>query len=260
VQVLYSIFLTFYGDQCIQNISTKRETFEKALWYVVFLRELFEENHLASQTLANRVFVTLRKAILIGYLYPGERLIEEDLAQELGISRTPIRSAILRLERENLIVSTPQKGSRVSKLSPREVEEGYMIMGILQGFAAYLASPNLDAKGLSEMDELHSQMQSDELLENYRVWLKVNNKFHGIFIDASQNSRLIQIIDENLGALTRYWYLACSFGFLKKSIHYHGQIIKNFKKKDEKSVRTTVEEHFFETGKDIREYLTKIMI
>ena len=226
----------------------------------MFLRELLEENSLASMTLENRVFKTLRKAILIGYLYPGERLIETDLSKELGISRTPIRAAMLRLEGERLIVSTPQKGSRVASLSPREVEEGYMVMGILQGFAAYLASPNLDGKRITCMDELHCQLQSDELLENYGVWLKVNNKFHAIFINASQNSRLIQIINENLGVLTRYWYLACSFGFLKKSIQYHGQIIKSFKEKDEKAARRAAEEHFFETGKDIRKHLAKSMV
>ena len=60
--------------------------------------------------------------------------------------------------------------------------------------------------------------------------------------------------------LTRYWYLACSFGFLKKSVFYHDRIIEDIKNKDATCLRKTVEEHFFETGKDIRNYLERIMI
>ena len=134
-----------------------------------------------------------------------------------------------------------------------------MIMGILQGFAAYLAKPNVDKKMIRKMEEFHSEMQSKELCEKIGPWLQVNNKFHGIFINASNNPRLIEIIHDNMGRLTRYWYLACSFGFLKKSMHYHDEIIMGFKKGDENSVRKTVEEHFFEVGKDIRNYLEKIM-
>ena len=226
----------------------------------MFLRELFEKECKKSKTIEASVFSTLRKAIYIGYLYPGEKLVENELARKIGVSRTPIRAAILRLERGNLLVNTPQKGARVAKLSPAEVEEGYAVMGVLQGFAAYLAIPNLDDGMICEMEDLQSQLKSKKLLEEYNLWLQVNNKFHNVFINASNNPHLVHIIKENLGRLTRYWYLACSFGFLKKSIYYHDQIFECIKMKDKNNVRKTVEEHFFETGKDIRNHLEKIMI
>jgi DNA-binding GntR family transcriptional regulator len=95
------------------------------------------------------VFLALRKAMLAGYLFPGEKLLENELAEKIGISRTPIRAAMLRLEKEQLVITTPQKGATVIKLSPAQVEEGYILMGVLQGFAAYLALPNLDLKMIS---------------------------------------------------------------------------------------------------------------
>ena len=226
----------------------------------MFLRELFEKECKKSETLEVSVFSTLRKAIYMGYIYPGEKLVESELAREISVSRTPIRAAILRLERDKLLVNTPQKGARVAKLSPAEVEEGYAVMGVLQGFAAYLAIPNLDDEMIREMENLQSQLKSKKLLEEYHLWLQVNNKFHNVFINASNNSHLIHIIKENLGRLTRYWYLACSFGFLKKSIYYHDQILECIRMKDRDNIRKNVEKHFFESGKDIRNHLEKIMI
>ena len=226
----------------------------------MFLRELFEKEYKKSKTLEVSIFFTLRKAIYMGYLYPGEKIVENELAQKLGVSRTPIRNAILRLEKDKLLVNIPQKGARVVKLSPIEVEEGYMVMGALQGFAAYLAIPNLDDSMVYEMEGLQSQLKSKKFLEEYSLWLQVNNKFHNVFINASNNPHLIHIIKENLGRLTRYWYLACSFGFLKKSVYYHDRILEYIKMKDKDNARKIVEEHFFETGKDIRDHLEKIMV
>ena len=66
----------------------------------MFLRELFEKEYKKSKTLEASIFFTLRKASYMGYLYPGEKLVENELAQKLGVSRTPIRTAILRLEKD----------------------------------------------------------------------------------------------------------------------------------------------------------------
>lgn len=226
----------------------------------MFIKELFEKEKKKTDILENKVFHTLRNAILTGYLYPGEKLIEEEIAKMIGVSRTPIRAAILRLKKDKLLVSEPQKGSRVAKLSPKEIEEGYIVMGGLQGFAAHIGLKNINDKMISKMMQLQGKMKSKDFLEKYSQWLKINNQFHDIFIDACQNSSLIRIIRENLVGRTRYWYLACSFGFLKKSIGYHDQIIQNIKHKDATSLRKTVEAHFFETGKDVRNYLESIMI
>ncbi|GEM_PF-4375365 len=223
----------------------------------VSIGKLFEEERKKTNTIEKAVFLALRKAILSGYLFPGEKLLENELAEKIGISRTPIRAAILRLEKEQLVITTPQKGATVIKLSPVQVEEGYVLMGVLQGFAAYLALPNLDLEMISQMEAIHSEMNSEELLERYRVWLRKNNEFHNIFINASGNLMLIEMIMNNLVRLTRYWYLACSFGFLKKSIHYHSCIIQEIKRGNANGLRKTVEEHFFESGKDIRVHLER---
>jgi DNA-binding GntR family transcriptional regulator len=223
------------------------------------LRKLFEEERKRTETLEKAVFLALRKSILAGYLFPGEKLLENELAERIGISRTPIRAAILRLEKEQLVVTTPQKGATVIRLSPAQVEEGYVLMGVFQGFAAYLALPNFNRQMISKMEALHSEMNSEELLEKYRDWLRKNNEFHSIFINASGNLALTEMIRSNLGRLTRYWYLACSFGFLKKSIHYHSRIIQEIKRGDADGLRKIVEEHFFESGKDIRAHLERTL-
>ena len=110
------------------------------------------------------VFNTLRQAILRGEMEPGERLMEIQLAQKLGVSRTPIREAIRKLELEGLVNIIPNKGAYVTGISDKDVHDIYMIRSMLEGLCVRWATEHITQEQLEELDEL-SRMDSPKIKE-----------------------------------------------------------------------------------------------
>ena len=99
------------------------------------------------------VFNTLRDAILKGELEPGERLMEIQLAERLGVSRTPIREAIRKLELEGLVLMIPRKGAEVAKISEKSLRDVLEVRRSLEELAAELACQRMDAEALKDLED-----------------------------------------------------------------------------------------------------------
>ena len=106
------------------------------------------------QPLRDMVFDVLMNAIMQGQLSPGERLLEVQLADEMGVSRTPVREAIRRLELEGFVVMIPRKGAYVAGLSVDDVESVYEIRTALETLAVRLAAQRMEAEDYRQLDEL----------------------------------------------------------------------------------------------------------
>ena len=140
----------------------------------------------------------LRAAIVQGTVKPNQRLVEETLAQELGVSRTPIREALRRLEAEGLIEFESQKGARVRPVSVQELTELYELRILLEGHAARLAAKKITA---SELDAL--KKNTDEFLailnqanargQQIQRLIELNNEFHTRILQCSRNRHLIRV-------------------------------------------------------------------
>ncbi len=111
------------------------------------------------QPLRDMVFDVLMNAIMQGQLSPGERLLEVQLADEMGVSRTPVREAIRRLELEGFVVMVPRKGAYVAGLSIDDVESVYEIRTALETLAVRLAAQRMEAADYEQLDELAGKMQ-----------------------------------------------------------------------------------------------------
>ena len=92
------------------------------------------------------VFHTLRKAIITGELPPGERLMETQLGEKLGVSRTPIREAIRKLELEGLVVMVPRKGAQVAQFTQKDIKDVLEVRAALEALAVRLASKRMDER------------------------------------------------------------------------------------------------------------------
>ena len=136
----------------------------------------------------------LRKAILEGRIQPGERLLQEKVAAMLGISRTPIREALQRLESEHLVKSNVLQGVVVTRLSAKDVEETYDVREVLDGLAARLAASRLSQAQLEDLGKCLDRMAGHAEKGERRRWLEANQVFHDTIARAAQNERLIQTL------------------------------------------------------------------
>ena len=179
------------------------------------------------------VFNTLRQAILRGELKPGERLMEIHLANKLGVSRTPIREAIRKLELEGLVNIIPNKGAYVTGISDKDVHDIYMIRSMLEGLCVRWATEHITQEQLEELDEIillseyhMDKGHSDQLTE-------LDGRFHQILYEASQS----RILDHVLSDFHKYVQLARRASVKTeeraiKSIGEHNEILNAIKAKD----------------------------
>lgn len=188
---------------------------------------------------------TLRRAIVEGYLSPGQELHDHELSQQMGISRTPVREAIQILEVQGFVVHRPFSKPVISPLSAEQIEEVYMIRKALEGMAAYHACLNIGTKELQRLkrltrDEARAIEQGDGLL-----WSQCNRRFHTALYAASGKSFLCRYIDWLLDLSTLYMITAAKFlrQRLKGSNKEHVQIIHACEARNPEMAKSLIEDH-----------------
>jgi len=139
------------------------------------------------------IFDTLRQAIILGELKPGERLMEVTLADKMGVSRTPVREAIRKLELEGLVDMQPRKGAHVADLSIKDIMDVLEVRASLDGLATGLAAQRITEDELRELKHVLNQFAGYVEKENLTGSIKKDVEFHEIIYRASRNDKLIQI-------------------------------------------------------------------
>ena len=176
------------------------------------------------------VFETLRDAIITQVLKPGERLMEIQLADEMGVSRTPVREAIRKLELEGLVVMVPRKGAYVAGVSMKDIHEVYEVRSALEMLAATLAAERiteeeldaLERQVLRESEEEDKQDGSD--LDNI---IYIDSSFHDIIYQAAHNQRLVQFVNILQEQLQRFRAASLARpGRSKTALEEHKQIVE----------------------------------
>lgn len=156
--------------------------------------------------LRDLVFHTLRKAILTGELKPGERLMEIHLADKLGVSRTPIREAIRKLELEGLVTMVPRKGAMVAEISEAGLKDVLEVRRDLDAFCAELASIRITNEAKEELKKACEAFEDAVKSGDVSVIAKADVNFHDIIIRATANDRLITLINNLAEQIYRYRY------------------------------------------------------
>ena len=150
------------------------------------------------------VFYTLRQAILKGELEPGERLMEMQLAEQLGVSRTPIREAIRMLEQEGLAITIPRKGAEVAKMTEKDMEDVLQIRAVLEELAVRLSCQKITAAELTElqgaMEQFVEMSRSDDIAEV----ASADVNFHDVLYKASDNPKLLGLLNNLREQMYRY--------------------------------------------------------
>lgn len=139
------------------------------------------------------IFNTLREAIIVGELRPGERLMEVQLAEKMGVSRTPVREAIRKLELEGLVSMLPRKGAHVAELSVKDIIDVLEVRASLDGLASALSASRITDEELKELRHIYNQFLSYSEKDNLQGIIKKDVEFHEVIYRSSRNEKLIQI-------------------------------------------------------------------
>ena len=190
------------------------------------------------------VLEAIREAIKNGTLQPRERLMEIQLADDLGVSRTPVREALRKLEQEGFIVMVPRKGAYVSDLSMKDVADVFEIRAALEGLAGALAAERITDEELELMErvlvekgEAINQNDIDKLVE-------ADTKFHEAMYMASRNERLSTIISNLREQIQRFRLTSLSVpGRREDSLKEHRQLLEAIQSRDIQVARQLAQEH-----------------
>ena len=136
------------------------------------------------------VFENIRTAIMEGTLRPGERLMEIQLAEQLGVSRTPVREAIRKLELEGLVLMLPRKGAYVASISKKDLLDILELRVGLEGMAAYYAAERISKDEIKELEKISKVLEEHVKNNDLENMLKVDEEFHNFIFDTTGNARL----------------------------------------------------------------------
>ena len=150
------------------------------------------------------VFNTLRQAILRGELKPGERLMEIQLANKLGVSRTPIREAIRKLELEGLVLMIPRKGAEVAEITEKNLRDVLEVRAALEELAVQLACDRIDKEGIENLKRAAENFKSTLDSDDITKIAEADVAFHDIIYLATDNQRLIQLLNNLREQMYRY--------------------------------------------------------
>lgn len=217
------------------------------------LRELVESERVRLSD-AEYAYGILRRAILEGLIRPGERLVLDQLAEQLRMSRTPIREALLMLEADGLVQRRPKRGMVVRSYTERDVDEVYRLRAILEGVAAREASIHITTEQLLRMRQLCREM--DELIRSapalespqrtswVRTLVAKNNEFHQTFIRASRFSLLERVLKDVVEVPLIFrafsWYTDEQ---LHRSNAQHEELVQALEARDAERAEKIIREH-----------------
>lgn len=136
---------------------------------------------------------SIRKAIIGGKLKPGERILESQIAAQLGISRAPVREAIRQLESEGLLISLPHRGTYVIRFSAQDAYEVYSLRAVLEGFAVSLLASDPDEDVVAQLQECVNTMHQCAEAYNLRGMVEADICFHEILCQAPGHKRLFEV-------------------------------------------------------------------
>ena len=142
------------------------------------------------------VFNTLRQAILKGELAPGERLMEIQLAQKLGVSRTPIREAIRKLELEGLVLMIPRRGAEVARISEKSLKDVLEVRRSLEDLAIELACQRMTEEDMQALEEAQKAFKAAIDQGDAMKIAETDEAYHDVIYHSTRNKRLVQILKQ----------------------------------------------------------------
>ncbi|MDD2212789.1 MAG: GntR family transcriptional regulator [Clostridia bacterium] len=190
------------------------------------------------------VFETIREAIIKGALKSGDRLMENQLAEEMGVSRTPVREAIRKLELEGFVIVIPRKGAYVSEMSFKDVHEVYEIRAVLESLACGLAAERAARSEIEEMERYLFEENDYLYHEDILLTVRTDIGLHELIYKATRNEKILSLISNLKEQVYRLRSTSITLpGRKKNSLLEHQGIVEAISQRDVELAQRLGQEH-----------------
>ena len=205
------------------------------------------------QPLRKQVYEVLRETILTGKLKPGEKITEVEIAEELNVSRTPVREAIRMLELEELIVIVPQRGVFVAGIkSIKEINDIFQVRAELEGLAAYLTAENISEEQISQMNNYTERIKECIAEDDLERCIEIDISFHQIIYEASENKWLQKLLDSLFEQITRFRSRSLGQkGRMEDALNEHKELSRAFRDRKPEQAKNLAKEHIENARKSV---------
>ena len=197
-----------------------------------------------NSTLADKIYHVVKKGIIYQEYQPGARLVDQEIADRLCVSRTPVREAINRLAAEGLVLVLPRRGVFVMELSEKDIKEIYEVRESLEVLAIRLAIPVLSEENIQTLEEISSQYQTAMLTDDNLTCYDLDRQFHDQLVKASGNCLLVDMYKALSGKIQiSRWKHCRDHERTEKSLLEHGLILQALQNRDADETILRLREH-----------------
>lgn len=203
------------------------------------------ENQLLRHPSLNEIaYDFIKERIITGAFAPGFRLKEELLVKMLGISKTPIKLGIAKLEQEGLVDIIPRRGSYVIALTREDIKEIFLLREVLEGLAARLAIQHLSNDDIDRLKQIQSDINGDADVSDIQQHIRFDDRFHGTIIQAAGHRLLTESLNPILNKIEIVKYrTAVSVDRRAETVREHSAIIKALEDRDENAAESAMRRH-----------------
>lgn len=196
------------------------------------------------KTASNDIYAELKRRIIEMEYEPGVAVVEKEIAESFGVSRTPIREALIKLSQAGLLDVVPRQGTYVSQIDLNMVKYAYEVKKNLEGLAAELAAQRATDKEIDELFEIIERFEKYDLINDYKSCILDDQRFHQIIRTASRNPILIEMLDELNTKTARFLqyihYVIEDYDWFASSLKEMAEAVRN---RDKENARLETERH-----------------
>jgi len=202
-----------------------------------------------SKSLKEQVYEYISRKIQLGEIFPNEKITEVGIAKEMGISRTPVREALIRMVSDGLLEKAPDKGLIIKQYTKENIFKTFQIIGALDGLAGALAVDRLSYEEIMKMQELTERMDIAIKYHNYQDYGNLKNEFHSTYINKCGNTVLIEMLHSMIhNTMPKTYYSKDTEKLFELLSNYsnreHKELVELFKNKDAAAVEVKLREHW----------------
>jgi len=211
------------------------------------------------ELLSRKVYRVIKTEIVKGNLKPGTKLSEGKIAEQMRVSRTPIREAVRELAAEGFIEINPNRGMIVIEFSFEDLIEVLQIRRVLEGLAAYIAAKKINEEEIKKLEKIIKQMNITIVKNDVLAYSELNGEFHNLILKVCGNKRLMKICTNLSSSEHRFKIrsLRNNPERLKYSLKEHQKILEAFKRKDSEQADRLSQKHIENILKNIIDYKIK---